>query len=560
MAMDDAPIEMVLAHIGQAAYRWSLGDDHIAWSAGAAQLLCVADASLIATGSAYDALLDSGNPVSRSDQVLKGFGHDAGVGVGYQIEYAVRPAGPDGPVLWIEDTGRWYADGARRAVRAEGVIRVINERHAREQRLAFLTRHDADTGLFNRSHMLDLLGETIDDTQKFRTTAAFMLIAIDDLSLINEAYGLKAGDRALVAVALRIRARLREGDAIGRYSGGKLALLLMNCDEHEMQVAAERFLAAVRGDVIATPDAAFAITVSIGGVAIPRHGRDREDCLERAQEALDLARSAGRGRFVGFSPSEERANARRDNATLSRQLIGALAEDRLRLAFQPVVDIETRRPVFHEALLRLEQPDGSVVGAGHIVPLAERLGLARLFDLAILERVLSTLAENIEAVLSVNVTPETLASPDWLEQVSSAARLRRDIGRRLIVEITETSAIRSIEETTKFVAAVHALGARVAIDDFGAGFTSFRNLRLLAVDIVKIDGSFVQNLTTSADDQIFVRRLAELARDLGIETVAEWVQDEAAAAMLAGWGVQRIQGQLSGDASLDEPWCKSGSG
>ncbi len=560
MTIDDAPIETVLAHIGQAAYRWSLGDDHIAWSTGAESLLGVADPSLIATGAAYDALLDSGNPVSRSDQVMRGFGHDAGAGVGYQIEYAVRPAGPDGPVLWIEDTGRWYAEGSRRAVRAEGVIRVINERHAREQRLAFLTRHDADTGLFNRSHMLDLLGETIDDTLKFRTTAAFMLIAIDDLALINEAYGLKAGDRALVAVALRIRARLREGDAIGRYSGGKLALLLMNCDEHEMQVAAERFLDAVREDVIATPDASFAITVSIGGVAIPRHGRDREDCLERAQEALDLARGAGRGRYVSFAPSQDRANARRDNATLSRQLIGALSEDRLRLAFQPVVDIETRRPVFHEALLRLEQPDGSVVGAGHIVPLAERLGLARLFDLAILERVLSTLAEHTDAVLSVNVTPETLASPDWLEQVSAAARLRRDIGRRLIVEITETSAIRNIEETTKFVAAVHGLGARVAIDDFGAGFTSFRNLRLLAVDIVKIDGSFVHNLTTSRDDQIFVRRLAELARDLGIETVAEWVQDEVAAAMLAGWGVQRIQGQLSGDASLDVPWAVGLSG
>ena len=558
MASDDAPIEAVLAHIGQAAYRWSIADDTILWSAGAARLLGVADAALIGTGAAYDALVDRGNPVSRSQQVLKGVGHDAGAGVFYQIEYALRPAGPDGPVLWIEDSGCWFAEGSRRAVRAEGVIRVINERHAREQRLAFLTRYDSDTGLYNRSHMLDLLGDTIAETQKFRTSAGFLLITIDDLALINEAYGLKAGDRALVAVALRIRARLREGDAVGRYSGGKLALLLMNCDEQEMQVAAERFLAAVREDVIATPDAAFALTVSIGGVAIPRHGRSREDCIERAQEALDFARGAGRGRFVSFAPSPERAAARQDNAQLSRQLIGALGEGRLRLAFQPVVDIATRQPVFHEALLRLEQPDGSVVGAGQIVPLADRLGLARLFDLAILERALTTLAEHPAAVLSVNVAPETAASPDWLELVSAAARLRRDIGRRLIVEITETSAIRNLEETTKFVAAVHALGARIAIDDFGAGFTSFRNLRMLAIDVVKIDGSFVQNLTTSADDQIFVRRLTELARDLGIETVAEWVQDEDAARMLAGWGVQRIQGRLSGEASLDPPWPRAG--
>ncbi|MBZ9939357.1 GGDEF and EAL domain-containing protein [Mesorhizobium sp. BR1-1-16] len=559
MPMDDAPIEAVLAHIGQAAYRWSIPNDDIVWSLGAAEILGVADVAAIATGAAYEALADAGNPVSRRD-ILKGVGHDAGEGVGYQIEYAIRPSGPTGPVLWVEDTGRWYADGARRAVRAEGVIRIINERHAREQRLAFLTRYDADTGLFNRAYMMDLLRATIEDAQKFRKAAAFLLIAIDDLSLINEAYGLKAGDRALVAVAHRIRGRLREGDAIGRYSGGKLAMLLMNCDEHEIEVAAERFLSVVREDVIATSEGTFAITVSIGGVSIPRHGRGREDCVERAQEALDLARTEGRGRFVAFVPSTERAAERHENAELSRQLIGALTARRLRLAFQPVVDITTREPVFHEALLRLEQADGSIVGAGHIVPLAERLGLARLFDLAILELVLKALVEHPGAILSVNVAPETAASPDWLELVSAAVRRQPDIGRRLIVEITETSAIRNIEETTNFVAAVHALGARVAIDDFGAGFTSFRNLRMLAVDLVKIDGDFVKRLAASPDDQIFVRRLTELARDLGIETVAEWVQDEAAAGLLAGWGVQRIQGQLSGEARLDPPWLAASSG
>jgi len=557
--MDGASIEQVLARNGEAVYRWTIFDDSLHWSDGAARLLGVDDPASIATGAAYHALSDTGNPVSRRDQVLKGLGFDNGEGVSYRIEYALRPAGPGGPVVWIEDSGCWYSEGSRRAVRAEGVVRVINERHAREQRLAFLTRYDTETGLLNRAYLLDLLSNTIADAQKFRTSAAFLQIAIDDLPLINAAYGLQAGDRAIVAVAQRIRGRLREGDAIARYSGGKLALLLMNCDEHEMQVAAERFLAAVREEVIATPEAAFAITISIGGVAIPRHGRSREDCLERAQESLDLARGAGRGRFVAFAPSSERAEKRRANADLSRQLMGALTERRLRLAFQPVVDIATRRPLFHEALLRLVQPDGSIVRAGHVMPLAEQLGLARLFDLAILELVMKALADHPEAVLSVNVAPETIAAPDWLALVTSTVGRRPDIGRRLIVEITETSAIRNIEETTLFVDAVHALGARVAIDDFGAGFTSFRSLRRLAVDLVKIDGDFVRSITTSDDDQIFVRRLAELARDLGIQTVAEWVQDEASVRLLAGWGVQGIQGDVSGEASLDPPFALTNS-
>jgi EAL domain-containing protein (putative c-di-GMP-specific phosphodiesterase class I) len=235
-------------------------------------------------------------------------------------------------------------------------------------------------------------------------------------------------------------------------------------------------------------------------------------------------------------------------------LIGALSEQRLRLAFQPVVDIRTRETVFHEALLRLAQPDGSIASAGQIVPLAERLGLSRLFDLAVLDRVLDTLARHPDARLSLNVAPETAAGADWLAKFARIVGQQPDIGSRIIVEITETSAIRNLDETAYFVSTVHDLGARLAIDDFGAGFTSFRNLRALRVDMVKIDGSFIATLPTSPDDQVFVHRLVELAQDLGIETVAEWVQDEETIALLAGWGVDRIQGNLSGAASLTPPW------
>lgn len=554
MTTNDVSIERLLAAIGEAGYWWSIPDDTIAWSDNAASLFGLASVEPIATGKGFARLLDGTNLVSRHEQVTSSASTDDGQGVPYQIEYAIRPGGPAGPLLWVEDTGRWYSDGGRRAVRAEGVVRVINERHAREQRLAFLSRYDEQTGLFNRSHLLDLLDETIQNVRRFRSSAAFMVVAIDDFRLINDAYGLQAGDRALTAVAQRIRGRLRDGDAIGRYSGNKIGLLLTRCEEHEMAVAAERFLAAVRDDVVATTEGALSVTISIGGVAIPRHARTRDEVMERVQESLNIARGAGRGRFVAFVPSPERAEERRGNVELARQLVGALADKRLRLAFQPVVDAETRKPVFHEALLRLVQPDGSIVSAGQIVPIADRLGLARLFDLAMLDLVLAALAANPEAVLSVNVTPETAAGPDWLSKLTAAVQGRANIGKRLIVEITEVSAIRNLEETAHFVAALHRLGVRLAIDDFGAGFTSFRNLRALSVDMVKIDGSFIQSLAQSPDDQIFVRHLVELCRDLGIETVAEWVQDEASAALLTGWGVDRIQGNLYGEASLDLPW------
>ncbi|MCX5494312.1 bifunctional diguanylate cyclase/phosphodiesterase [Kaistia dalseonensis] len=547
-------VEAILASVGEVAYRWSLEDDRLSWHGDVRGLFGVDSREAIATGAAFAAYLDRGNLLSRHDTVRNGVGVDEGEGVAYQIEYALRPAGVDGPLIWVEDIGRWHADGTDRPMRAEGVVRAIGERHAREQRLAFLARYDEQTGLFNRSYLLDLVDETIDNARRFHSVAAFVIIAIDDFGLINETYGFQAGDRAIAAMAQRIRGRLRDGDAIGRYAANKIGLILLNCDEQEMAGAAHRFLAAAREDVIALSDGAVSVTVSIGGVVIPRHAVSREQVMERVQDSLAVARAAGRGRFVAFSPSSEHEARRRENVMLSRRLIGALSSGRITIAFQPVVDIRSREPIFYEALLRLAHEDGTIWSAGDVVPLADRLGLARLFDLAVLDKTVETLAAQPDAILSVNVAPETAAGPDWLERLKGAVSDRPDIGPRLIVEITENSAIRNLEETARFVAGVHELGARLAIDDFGAGFTSFRNLRALSVDLVKIDGSYVEHLATNEDDQIFVRHILGLARDLGIETVAEWVQDEESAALLAEWGADSIQGNLSGRASLDPPW------
>jgi EAL domain-containing protein (putative c-di-GMP-specific phosphodiesterase class I) len=148
---------------------------------------------------------------------------------------------------------------------------------------------------------------------------------------------------------------------------------------------------------------------------------------------------------------------------------------------------------------------------------------------------------------SLNVSASTVHDPMWL--TAFGAEMRGGIGERLIVEITESAAIRDVEATRRFVAHVKGAGCKVAIDDFGAGYSSFRNLRRLGVDMVKIDGSFVANLEYAPDDRAFVKALLELAHELGLETVAEWVQSEEAASMLIGWGCDYFQGALVGLAA-----------
>jgi EAL domain-containing protein (putative c-di-GMP-specific phosphodiesterase class I) len=238
---------------------------------------------------------------------------------------------------------------------------------------------------------------------------------------------------------------------------------------------------------------------------------------------------------------------------LSSDVVAAFNEHRFVLGFQPVADAVTRATVFYEALLRMRRPSHPTSNAADFVVLAERLGLIRLIDQRCLELVADALLATSEARLSFNISAETVGDGQWLAQLSAAVAQRPALAKRLAVEITETAVMRNLDEAARFVGLLHDLGCEVALDDFGAGFSSFRSLRDLGVDLVKIDGSFVEKLVTNRDDQAFARALIDLAQNFGIKTVAEKVQDEESAQLLVSWGVNYLQGNLVGTASLDRP-------
>ena len=278
--------------------------------------------------------------------------------------------------------------------------------------------------------------------------------------------------------------------------------------------------------------------------------------LARAQDALDAAKAKRRGSFQAYRPNPERDAQRQGNVRATEEIIKGLNERRLFLVYEPVVAVGTREPAFYECLMRVRRDDGSLLAVNEIVPLAERLGLVRLFDHRVLELVLDELATAPALKASLNLSAVSTVDPDWWASLGAALRANPGMAERLTVEFTETTAIQDLDDTRGFVARAKDLGCRIAIDDFGAGFTSFRNLRKLGVDIVKIDGSFVQNLKRSEDDRAFVQTLIDLARRLGLETVAEWVQDEDSAAILADWGCDYLQGALVGRATLERPWAE----
>jgi diguanylate cyclase (GGDEF)-like protein len=541
----------ILASLGQAAFVWDLASDAIRWSGHVGAVFPEIPPACLGCGAELAKLIEPSGSIRADALLLSSPAH--GQGVPYRIEYGVRTS-TSAPLMWIEETGCWFAGPDGRPARAQGIVRINNERHARDEQLIKLSRHDPLTGELNRTHLIAALAAAIEEAQRYRSTSAFMLIGIDHLARINDAFGFDVADAVISQVAKRIRIRLRGGDVLGRFSGNKLGLILNNCTIDDMNVAAERFLAGIRDEVVPTRSGPVSVTASIGAVSVPRYARSSDEVINRAHEALDGAKRRRAGSFAAWRPNVERDAQRRVNIRVTDEIVCALNERRIVMAYEPVVTAAAREFAFYEGLVRMERDDGGVLLAPDIVPVAERLGLIRLVDHRVLELVVAELANSPGVALSLNISPDTTTDQDWWASIESLMRAHPAVGERLIVEITETVAIQDIDHVRAFVMRLKNFGSRIAIDDFGAGYTSFRNLRKLGVDIVKIDGAFVQNIARSADDRAFVQTLIDLARRLNIKTVAEWVQDEEAACLLREWGCDYIQGRLIGLASGGRPW------
>ncbi|MGI9483908.1 MAG: EAL domain-containing protein [Hyphomicrobiales bacterium] len=536
-------------------YIWTVEDDELHWSENLAEVLNGIDLESAKTGRGFASLLDRDNTVTRFDTVVGSKEIDAGDGVSYCIEYKVWPAGPgQGQPFWVEDTGRWYAGNAGKPAYAMGAMRIIDARRSRDEKLNYLSQCDPLTGFMNRGKLTMELDDVIKAADRSGESVGFVLAAIDNLDVVNDAYGFEIADHVISAVGKRLNSAMRGDDNIGRYAGNKFGMILRQCSEYDMSIAAERFLDVVRGAVIKSDKGPVWATISLGGCLLPKYAGTVQEAMVRAEEALADAKKRPTDCFVGYKPSKRRASVRERNVTCASEIVSALKENRFILAFQPIVDANTRKARLHEGLLRLLDENDAAISAGHLLPVAEKLGLIRLIDRRVLEMGVSTLEKNPELQLSLNISGITATDARWFEQIVDYIAEHQDVCERLTLEITETVALFDLEEIVRFIARLRELGCKVAIDDFGAGYTSFRNLQLLNVDMVKLDGSFCENLSESPDNQYFVRTLVDMANRFDLDVVAEWVQSEEDAALLQGWGVGLLQGNFFGEATHTPEW------
>ena len=540
---------------GEATYHWIVASDTLEWDSTAAEVLQVGNPSNLTTGRGYADIMDPDNECSRFDAIMQSNERDNGAGVAYCIEYQLRPKGRNSHAsVWVEDSGRWYAGKDGKPAEAFGVIRPIADRRERDERLEFLSNCDPLTGMMNRGRIADELADAIARTQKDGTSCGFLIAIINNLAVVNDAYGFDIADEVIVSVGHRLRRVVRQDDQIARYSGAKFAILLNECTQEELSLAAERFLRVARDSVIETEMGPVWAMLSIGGIFLPKHADSANAAMACAEEALAEAKRQPSDSFVAFEPSAERISVRALNARCAAEIVSGLREDRFALAYQPVISARSGEVAMHEALLRLKCDDQETIPASHLIPIAEKLGLVRLIDRAVASLAVRTLSTYPDSRIAINVSGVTATDPRCFIQLIEVLAKHPGVAERCIVEITETAALNDLEATVAFVNRLREIGCKVAIDDFGAGYTSFRNLKVLNADIVKIDGSFCNGLVGNSDNQYFVQSLIDLADKFGMETVAEWVNSDEDANLLKEMGVDYLQGYFFGDAVLIEPW------
>ena len=533
---------------GNVIYEWDLETDLVSWSRSASQTFGLPESVDISTHAQFATRISSEDLpaiTGMHNEHLEGRSP-------FQLEYRLRRG--DGTFCWVQDTGVVQCGTGGRPSRVIGTIHVITSYKQREAHLEWLASYDELTGHYNRARLRDALQHTLAYAERYGAAGAFLAVAIDDLALVSDAYGHVVADAAVIAVGQALDRCLRASDVVGRVAPDKFGIIISACPEKDVRITAEKILAATQQAAAQLPSGPIHLTTSIGGVTYPGTVRTAHDAMIKADVALEEARRIGHNLFVTYNLSEEQRQDRRHSLAVAKKIQTALQNDGLRLAFQPVVRSDTHQIDFRECLLRMHEGGDDYSAAGAFVGVAEEMGLVRLIDRRALELAVDELYASPDISLAINISGLTTTDPAWLRSLIALVRKRPVIASRLLIEITETAALHDIDGMVRFASAVREIGCRVALDDFGAGYTSFRHLKALAVDVVKIDGSFITNLIEQPQDFLFVKTLQELARGFGLKTVAECVETEEVAELLTREGVHYLQGYHFGKPSFDRPW------
>ncbi|AKJ30264.1 EAL domain-containing protein [Caldimonas brevitalea] len=443
----------------------------------------------------------------------------------------------DGAERLIADTAAPIRSADGRVTGAVWVCHDITEQNAASERLDHASRHDTLTGLANRAEFEQRL------TQLACDGGLVCHLDLDQFKIINDTLGHVAGDELLRQVAELLRRGVRQSDTLARLGGDEFGLLLSRCPLGRGRTIAESLRERVASFRFRWGDQSHPISVSIGIAELPAGG-ETSAVLGHADIACHAAKEAGRNQVYCFDENDPQWQHRKGEMGWVPRIQRALDEDRFTLYFQPIVPTQPdpSAPPRGELLLRLRDESGQLLGPGAFIPAAERFQQMQALDRWVVRKAFEWMQRTPGVYAAVNISGQSLGDAAFLAHVVKQFELTGLDASRVCFEITETAAIGNLTAALHFIATLRQLGARFALDDFGAGLSSFAYLKTLPVDYVKIDGSFVKSLAEDALNRAIVESIHRIARLSGLETVAEWVESEAVLQELRVIGVDHAQG------------------
>ncbi|MFZ5557394.1 MAG: putative bifunctional diguanylate cyclase/phosphodiesterase [Pseudomonadota bacterium] len=461
------------------------------------------------------------------------------------LSHLISATGQD---RWVGINARVSFDENNQIAGIRGTARDITEQQLAAQRIERLAKFDPLTDLPNRVSLQDDIAMAMEGGG----VGAVLFIDIDHFKYVNDNFGHRCGDQLILGVAGVLRELMQElPGTVYRLGGDEFAVFLPECLRSDAVRVAERVLEAVRHYKF-MPDPASgrvsSLTASIGIALYPFHGSDLSSMLASVDIALYQAKDQGRNRFVLFDQYASSVRTTHRRVQWSQRFRDALEEDRIVVHAQPVVALSSRLPVHREVFARILEENGELVPPADFIEAAETLGAIRDIDFRVIQKLLRYLEDPVTAGRHtryfVNLSRASIADEHWIRRLLSTLRESRVDPGRLVFEVSENVAMSELDVTLSFMRRVKEAGCHLSLDDFGAGFSSFYFLKRFPVDYLKIDGSFVRDLSRDEGSRIFVRALCDVARGLEKQVIAEWVEDAESARILTDIGVQYGQGYL----------------
>ncbi len=369
---------------------------------------------------------------------------------------------------------------------------------------------------------------------------------------MNDTLGHAAGDRLLIQVTALLKGRMREQDVISRFGGDEFTILARNVTKASAMGVAKTINELMRNFHFLENGQSFNIYCSIGIAMIDADRFHTGDLIAQADMACHEAKKRGRNRLHMHEHADQDKQRMEVDVSWSQLIKKALREDSLVLYYQPIIDLSGAGAEFYEVLLRMPGATGELELPSAFLPAAERFGLMLDIDRWVVAHAIEALAgyraAGRDITFSVNLSAQSFEDNSVLCHIEDSLKLHNLPAQALILEITEQMAVRHLDRTRDFIQSLLDVGCRFALDDFGAGFSSFSNLKNLPADYIKISQPFIENLASDSVDQAMVKSIIQIARSLGRLTVAEYVQDARTIELLREFGVDYAQGNYIGKA------------